>query len=51
MKLNLEMAKKLLDWHTLATKFLVASNGNLYHKNEAEAEYRKEAVGLTHNSH
>jgi hypothetical protein len=31
MKLNLDMAKKWLDWHTLASKLLVASNGNLSH--------------------
>jgi hypothetical protein len=32
MKLNLDMAKKRLDWHMLATKFLVARNGNLSHQ-------------------
>jgi hypothetical protein len=41
MKLNLDMAKKRLDWHTLATKFLVASNGNLSHQMKLNLDMAK----------
>jgi hypothetical protein len=51
MKLNLDMAKKRLDCHTLATQFLVASNGIVLLQMKLNPRYEKEAVGLTHAGH
>ncbi len=44
MKLNLDMAKKWLDWHTLAPKLLVAFNGNLSHQMKLNLDMAKKRL-------
>jgi hypothetical protein len=44
MKLNLDMAKKRLDWHTLATNLLVASYGNLFHQMKLNLDMAKKRL-------
>jgi hypothetical protein len=53
MKLNLDMAKKQMYWHTLATKLLFPSNGIvlLQMKLNLGMAIGQEATGLAHAGH